>query len=80
MASLPDSDFTGTGRNIFPTCLVVRELMEGKAEQKRDWALTREALLRLLDWLDEGTDSEGQNYLKNVRNSENENPRFSWLF
>ena len=33
-------------------------------ELKRDWALTPGAFRRLLDWLDEGTDSGGQRYLE----------------
>jgi len=34
-----------------------------KSAQKKDWTLTPHAFERLLDWLDEGTNSEGQNYL-----------------
>lgn len=33
-------------------------------ELKRDWSLTEEAFHRLLQWLDEGTSSEGQTYLE----------------
>jgi DNA-directed RNA polymerase specialized sigma24 family protein len=35
-----------------------------KAEQKKNWTLTPNAFKRLLDWLDEGTDSEGEKYLE----------------
>jgi DNA-directed RNA polymerase specialized sigma24 family protein len=35
-----------------------------KLGQKKDWALTLRAFHRLLDWLDEGADSEGQRYLE----------------
>jgi DNA-directed RNA polymerase specialized sigma24 family protein len=34
-----------------------------KLEPKRDWVITPSAFRRLLDWLDAGTDSRGQNYL-----------------
>ena len=33
-------------------------------EQKKDWTLTPQAFHRLLKWLDEGTDSDGQKYLE----------------
>ena len=33
-------------------------------EQKKDWALTPRAFHRLLEWLDEGADSDGQKYLE----------------
>lgn len=35
-----------------------------KTEQKKDWTLNPNAFRRLLDWLDEGADSEGQQYLE----------------
>jgi DNA-directed RNA polymerase specialized sigma24 family protein len=38
-----------------------------KTESKRDWTLTPGAFRRLLDWLDEGTDSGGQRYLEMQR-------------
>lgn len=34
------------------------------AELKKDWTLTREAFLRLLHWLDDGSDSGGERYLE----------------
>jgi len=34
-----------------------------KAEQKKDWALSSGAFNRLLEWLDEGTNSGGEKYL-----------------
>lgn len=34
-----------------------------KPESKRDWALTQSAFRRLLEWLDEGVDSDGRRYL-----------------
>jgi DNA-directed RNA polymerase specialized sigma24 family protein len=38
-----------------------------KLRQRNDWAMTPPALDRLLKWLDEGTDSEGQRYLEMSR-------------
>lgn len=35
-----------------------------KAESKKNWSMTAGAFQRLLEWLDEGTDSEGQNFLE----------------
>ncbi len=35
-----------------------------KAEPKKNWEITSSAFQRLLDWLDEGANSEGQNYLE----------------
>lgn len=35
-----------------------------KVEQKKNWTLTPNAFRRFLDWLDEGSDSDGQNYLE----------------
>lgn len=35
-----------------------------RATQKRDWLLSSDAFNRLLDWLDEGTNSDGQKYLE----------------
>ena len=35
-----------------------------KVEQKKDWSLTPSAFRKLLEWLDEGADSEGQKYLE----------------
>ena len=40
------------------------ELSVQKPGPKRDWTLTPPAFHRLLDWLDEGTDSGGQKYLE----------------
>ncbi len=34
---------------------------------KKDWTLNADAFQRLLEWLDEGTDSEGRNYLETRR-------------
>jgi DNA-directed RNA polymerase specialized sigma24 family protein len=36
---------------------------DSKTERKRDWILTQSAFRRLLYWLDEGMDSNGQGYL-----------------
>lgn len=35
-----------------------------KADSKKNWAMTASALARLLGWLDEGKDSNGENYLE----------------
>ncbi len=35
-----------------------------KAEPKKNWAITAESFHRLLDWLDAGKNSDGQNYLE----------------
>lgn len=35
-----------------------------KKESKKNWAITSTAFRRLLDWLDEGENSDGQNYLE----------------
>lgn len=35
-----------------------------KAESKKNWAITSSAFYRLLEWLDEGTDSGGRNFLE----------------
>ena len=35
-----------------------------KSEQKKDWTPTSQAFQRLLNWLDEGADSDGQKYLE----------------
>lgn len=35
-----------------------------KGEPKKNWLITSGAFQQLLDWLDEGTDSDGQSYLK----------------
>jgi DNA-directed RNA polymerase specialized sigma24 family protein len=35
-----------------------------KTEPKKNWSLTSSAFRRLLDWLDEGKNSDGQNYLE----------------
>lgn len=40
------------------------ELPVQKVEQKKDWALSPRAFHALLDWLDEGAQSEGQKYLE----------------
>lgn len=40
------------------------DILLQRAEQKKDWLLTSGAFHRLLDWLDEGADSEGQKYLE----------------
>ena len=42
----------------------MREITLQKAELKKGWALTSRALQRLLDWLDEGANSDGQKYLE----------------
>lgn len=34
-----------------------------KAESKKNWVMTSDAFARLLEWLDEGESSDGQNYL-----------------
>jgi hypothetical protein len=38
-----------------------------KVEQKKNWTLTMRAFNRLLNWLDEGANSEGQKYLEMQR-------------
>jgi DNA-directed RNA polymerase specialized sigma24 family protein len=35
-----------------------------RAESKKNWAMTSGAFHRLLEWLDEGADSEGRNFLE----------------
>lgn len=35
-----------------------------KTESKKNWAITSSAFARLLEWLDEGKDSDGRNYLE----------------
>jgi DNA-directed RNA polymerase specialized sigma24 family protein len=35
-----------------------------KAESKKNWAISSGAFHRLLEWLDEGADSEGRNFLE----------------
>ena len=35
-----------------------------RSEPKKNWSITPEAFQRLLDWLDEGKNSDGQNYLE----------------
>lgn len=35
-----------------------------KSEQKKNWTLTPSAFRKLLEWLDEGADSDGQKYLE----------------
>ena len=40
------------------------ELSVQKVGQKKDWTLTPRAFHRLLNWLDGGTDSDGQKYLE----------------
>ena len=40
------------------------ELSAQKAGRKKDWPLTEGAFQRLLGWLDEGADSDGQKYLE----------------
>lgn len=35
-----------------------------KAESKKNWAITSDAFRQLLEWLDEGDDSDGQKYLE----------------
>ncbi|MEK7725485.1 MAG: hypothetical protein AAB336_14120, partial [Acidobacteriota bacterium] len=35
-----------------------------KFEPKKNWTMTADAFANLLKWLDEGADSEGQNYLE----------------
>lgn len=35
-----------------------------KTEQKKDWNLSPAAFRRLLEWIDEGTDSGGEKYLE----------------
>ena len=35
-----------------------------KTEPKKNWSITSSAFGRLLDWLDEGENSDGQNYLE----------------
>jgi len=35
-----------------------------KVESKKNWTITSSAFHRLLDWLDEGKNSDGQNYLE----------------
>ncbi len=35
-----------------------------KTESKKNWAMTAGAFHRLLEWLDEGRDSDGQNFLE----------------
>ena len=35
-----------------------------RSEPKKNWSITPEAFQRLLDWLDEGKNSDGKNYLE----------------
>ncbi len=35
-----------------------------KTESKKNWAMTSNAFARLLEWFDEGKDSDGRNYLE----------------
>ena len=35
-----------------------------KVESKKNWTITSSAFARLLDWLDEGNNSDGRNYLE----------------
>jgi DNA-directed RNA polymerase specialized sigma24 family protein len=42
----------------------MNKLSVKKAEQKKDWSLTENAFHRLLNWLDEGTTSNGERYLE----------------
>ena len=42
----------------------MRDLSLQKSGQKKDWALSPHAFEQLLNWLDEGTNSEGRNYLE----------------
>jgi DNA-directed RNA polymerase specialized sigma24 family protein len=39
-------------------------LMMQRVELKKDWVLSENAFRRLLDWLDEGSPSDGQKYLE----------------
>src|SRR5262245_44442773 len=43
--------------------MAVEESIVQKTGAKRDWALTQGSFHRLLDWLDEKSDSGGQRYL-----------------
>jgi DNA-directed RNA polymerase specialized sigma24 family protein len=43
---------------------MMREVSSRKVERKGFWELTPEAFRCLLDWLDEGTSSDGQKYLE----------------
>jgi DNA-directed RNA polymerase specialized sigma24 family protein len=40
------------------------EMSVQKPRRKKDWALNPQAFHRLLEWLDQGTNSEGQRYLE----------------
>jgi len=42
----------------------MNELSVHMSEQKKDWALTPRAFYQLLNWLDEGADSDGRKYLE----------------
>jgi DNA-directed RNA polymerase specialized sigma24 family protein len=48
-------------------CGDVKDTSIQKAERKRDWALTQTAFNKLLAWMDEETDSGGENYLETRR-------------
>jgi DNA-directed RNA polymerase specialized sigma24 family protein len=54
----------GTERTKPSVAKMMSEPSVQKAEQKKDWKLTSRAFHRFLDWLDEGTNSEGQRYLE----------------
>lgn len=41
-----------------------RDLFMQKAESKKNWAMSSDAFANLLEWLDEGENSDGQNYLE----------------
>lgn len=41
-----------------------KEIFMQKGELKKNWSITSSAFHQLLDWLDEGEKSDGQNYLK----------------
>jgi len=43
---------------------IMREGSAPEVGSKKDWALNPNAFRRLLDWLDEGADSDGQRYLE----------------
>src|SRR5262245_30340599 len=45
----------------------VKDTSVRKTERKRDWVLTQGAFRSLLTWLDEGGNSNGENYLETRR-------------
>jgi DNA-directed RNA polymerase specialized sigma24 family protein len=59
----PSQPGTFAGLAKRPRRAVLQTLVQG-TRLKKDWTLDREAFSRLLDWLDEGANSEGKTYLE----------------